>query len=103
AGEKMPWLLVHIALPMCVFGGWWLGYLLRRIEWRSAWRARTWLLTFVIPAVLFISLIIMTVLSGDAGIESSAAGRILQWLLIFGALGAVIFGGVYGVLRSGFQ
>ena len=103
AGEKMPWLLVHIALPMCVFGGWWLGYLLRRIDWRSAWRARTWLLTFVIPAVLFISLIIMTVLSGDAGVESSAAGRILQWLLIFGALGAVIFGGVYGVLRSGFQ
>ena len=103
AGEKMPWLLVHIALPMCVFGGWWLGYVLRRIEWRSAWRERTWLLTFVLPAILFIGLIIMTVLSGDAGVESSAAGRILQWLLIFGALGAVVFGGVYWVLRSGFQ
>ncbi len=23
AGEKMPWLLVHIALPMTVLGGWW--------------------------------------------------------------------------------
>src|SRR5690606_21826232 len=28
---------------------------------------------------------------------------ILQWLLIFAALGTVIFGGVYGVLRTGFQ
>jgi len=103
AGEKMPWLLVHIALPMCVLGGWWLGYLLRRIEWRNAGRERTWLLTLVVPALLIIGLIIMTVLSGDAGVESSGAGRALQWLLIFGALGAVLFGGVYGVLRSGFQ
>lgn len=25
AGEKMPWLLVHISVPMCLLGGWWLG------------------------------------------------------------------------------
>lgn len=29
AGEKMPWLLTHIALPMCVVGGWWIGRVIR--------------------------------------------------------------------------
>jgi predicted membrane-bound mannosyltransferase len=36
AGEKMPWLLTHMALPMCVLGGWWLGNMVRHIDWRAA-------------------------------------------------------------------
>ncbi|MFZ1768127.1 MAG: flippase activity-associated protein Agl23 [Caldilinea sp.] len=103
AGEKMPWLLVHIALPMTVLGGWWLGYVLRRIDWRAAWREKFWLLTLVFPMLVLLGVVMLTVLSGAAGVEGSAAGRILQWLLIFAALGAVVFGGVYGILRVGFQ
>jgi uncharacterized protein (TIGR03663 family) len=34
AGEKMPWLLMHIALPLCLLGGFWLGLLVRPIDWR---------------------------------------------------------------------
>lgn len=103
AGEKMPWLFVHMALPMCVLGGWWLGYLLRRIEWRSALHDRTWLLVFVFPALTLIATVMLTVVTGAGGVESSAFGRILQWLLIFTAIGAVVFGAVYGILRGGFQ
>ncbi|TFH34236.1 MAG: hypothetical protein E4G99_09910, partial [Anaerolineales bacterium] len=33
AGEKMPWLTVHIALPMILFGGWGIGRFLKKIEW----------------------------------------------------------------------
>lgn len=40
AGEKMPWLMVHIALPMCLLGGWWLGRLLTRTDWAAAIRGR---------------------------------------------------------------
>ncbi|HSM52469.1 MAG TPA: flippase activity-associated protein Agl23, partial [Thermoanaerobaculia bacterium] len=40
AGEKMPWLLVHIALPACLLGGWALARgadaLSRRPPWRRA-------------------------------------------------------------------
>ncbi|MFO7631657.1 MAG: TIGR03663 family protein [Caldilinea sp.] len=103
AGEKMPWLFVHMALPMCVLGGWWMGYVLQHIDWRAAWHDRTWLLLFVFPALTLLGIVMMTVLSGAAGAEGSAVGRVLQWLLIFAALGAVVFGGVYGVLRIGFQ
>jgi uncharacterized protein (TIGR03663 family) len=103
AGEKMPWLFVHMALPMCVLGGWWMGYVLRRIEWRAAWRNRTWLLLFVFPALTLLAIVVLTVVTGAAGAEASAFGRILQWLLIFIVAGATVFGGVYGILRIGFQ
>ncbi len=53
AGEKMPWLTVHITLPMILFGGWGIGELFRRIEWQRYHNLRGWLslgllLTFVL-------------------------------------------------------
>ncbi|GAB4502489.1 MAG: hypothetical protein Fur0035_20410 [Anaerolineales bacterium] len=33
AGEKMPWITVHLALPMILWGGWALGDIAERIEW----------------------------------------------------------------------
>ena len=42
AGEKMPWLTVHITLPMILLGGWALGRLVERIP-PETWRSReTW-------------------------------------------------------------
>ena len=35
AGEKMPWLLVHIALPLCLLGGWTLSRVWTRTSWRT--------------------------------------------------------------------
>ena len=35
AGEKMPWLLVHIALPLCLLGGWTLSRVWMRTSWRT--------------------------------------------------------------------
>lgn len=103
AGEKMPWLLTHMALPMSILGGWWFGRLVRRIDWRAAWAHRTWLLTLAFPALTLLGVVMLTVLSGASGGEASPAGRILQWLLIFGVLGAVIFGSVYLVLTTDFR
>ncbi|MBW7882219.1 MAG: SMP-30/gluconolactonase/LRE family protein [Caldilineaceae bacterium] len=101
AGEKMPWLLVHIALPMCVFGGWWLGYTLRRIDWQAAWEKRTWLVTFAAPALMILALIMLVALSNPG--SDPAAGRVLQWLLILGSLGAVVFYSTFWVVQAGFQ
>ncbi|MGZ6347239.1 MAG: SMP-30/gluconolactonase/LRE family protein, partial [Anaerolineales bacterium] len=33
AGEKMPWLTVHIALPMILLSGWGLGQIIERFNW----------------------------------------------------------------------
>ena len=53
AGEKMPWLMVHIALTMCVVGGWWFGRLLQRIDWPRARATHAVWLIGVTPALLF--------------------------------------------------
>ena len=103
AGEKMPWLMTHMALPMCILGGWWLGNMLRHIEWNVAWRNRTWVLVFAVPALFVLSLVMLVATSGDAGIEPNLARRILQWLLIFVATSAVLFFGAYGVVRGGIK
>ncbi len=60
--EKMPWLLVNLALPLVVLAGKFLGDVVEGIEWRRAWRygllivpgvllfiASLWLLAFAEP------------------------------------------------------
>lgn len=53
ASEKMPWLLTHMALPMCIFGGWWLGRLFHRIDWAKVRSQRAIWLIGVTPALIF--------------------------------------------------
>jgi uncharacterized protein (TIGR03663 family) len=35
AGEKMPWLTVHVALPMILFAAWAIGHLIDTTDWKS--------------------------------------------------------------------
>lgn len=51
AGEKMPWLTVHIALPMILLAGWALGQFIDQIDWRSAFSWRTVLIFTLIPLI----------------------------------------------------
>jgi uncharacterized protein (TIGR03663 family) len=47
AGEKMPWLATSITLPMAIAGGWTLGRLVQRIDWRGlGWRT-VWIVLLV--------------------------------------------------------
>ena len=56
AGEKMPWLTVHITLPMILLSGWAIGYLIDTTDWEGFKLKKGWLvvsLLFVfIPAVV---------------------------------------------------
>ncbi|MGB2896818.1 MAG: flippase activity-associated protein Agl23, partial [Anaerolineales bacterium] len=56
AGEKMPWLTVHIALPMILFGGWGIGQFLERINWQSFKKQRSWLI-LILTLLLLIALL----------------------------------------------
>ncbi len=55
AGEKMPWLTLHIALPLILFGGWALGSILEKIDWQSAREKNVWLILALL-AVLAVSI-----------------------------------------------
>ncbi|MCX6071436.1 MAG: hypothetical protein NTU91_11370, partial [Chloroflexi bacterium] len=43
AGEKMPWLTVHIALPMILLAGWAFGRFFDTIDWTRLRTGRAWL------------------------------------------------------------
>ncbi|MBN2392639.1 MAG: TIGR03663 family protein [Anaerolineae bacterium] len=48
AGEKMPWLFVHIALPHIFLAAWGLGQWLRKLTWQDI-AERGWLLILALP------------------------------------------------------
>jgi len=49
AGEKMPWLTVHLALPMILLGAWGMGRFLERMDWQKAVRERLWIVALLAP------------------------------------------------------
>jgi uncharacterized protein (TIGR03663 family) len=59
AGEKMPWLVVHPALPMIVLSGKFAGDLFERVDWRAVWKRGGALLALLLPITLFALLLVM--------------------------------------------
>lgn len=80
AGEKMPWLLTHIAVPMCFLGGWFLGGVIEQIDWAAARRGGALWLIGVTPALL---LVLTVLVSGgpEEGRTVNALSTTLQWVL----------------------
>lgn len=52
AGERMPWLTVHIALPMLLTAGWALGYLVDTIDWKRVANMSGLLAVLLLPVLL---------------------------------------------------
>lgn len=90
AGEKMPWLMTHMALPMCLLGGWWLGRLLHGLEWRTALRTGAIWLIGLVPALILMAIIFVRGWpTGERTLETTAA------LMRFALSGVVLAGLVY--------
>lgn len=56
AGEKMPWLTFHIALPMILSAAWYLGQLVESVDWPAFFAQRGLLVLLILP-VFFLSLL----------------------------------------------
>jgi DNA-binding beta-propeller fold protein YncE len=111
AGEKMPWLLVHIALPSIFLAGWALGRLLARISSNEAsnetsfeaWARPGWTLVIALPLTV-IALALFVGAAGDlraalsAGVSTAGLslaqlqplGRAAGGLLSFVAFGYLL-------------
>ncbi len=105
AGEKMPWLTVHLALPMILLGGWLVGRLIEGTDWRWVLQRRAWSLALIAPPfTMALVMLISTTLAGPfQGHELAQLNLTGQFL--GGLIGTLAFGAwlVYLVRRSGWR
>ena len=101
AGEKMPWLLTHQTLPLCLLGGWWLGRL-STFDWKAV-PARRWIVlvggTFLLP-VWLAAVLSSQPFSGD-GIEATAVTA--GWMVRVVVLALAIALWLREAMRSGLR
>ena len=105
AGEKMPWLTVHLALPMILLSGWLVGRLIEGIDWRQVLERRAWLLAlvappFVVAVVVLVGATAARPFQGDELAQLNVTGQFLGSVIGVLGLGA---GLVYLVYRSGWR
>jgi len=103
AGEKMPWLVVHIVLPSVFLAGWALGKLIDGVDWHEFVAERAWL----VPLTAILTVTALAVFSratldlrAALQIGVSTAGPSLVQLepfgkLVGGLLGVLAFGGLF--------
>ena len=85
AGEKMPWLLVHVVQPMIVLSGRFVDDWLHGVEWRKVWRAGGALLGLLVPLVLYAAaMVVGLLLFGQAfqGMSLDDLRDTFRWLLV---------------------
>ncbi len=68
AGEKMPWLTIHIALPLCLAAGWSIGWLVQTIHWSNL---REWSFSNYARAVLLVFFGLLAVLTMRAAYRAA--------------------------------
>jgi predicted membrane-bound mannosyltransferase/DNA-binding beta-propeller fold protein YncE len=84
AGEKMPWLGIHLTVPMIFMTAWFFGRVIERLEWKKV-SANSWVLVLLIPLCLvsFVQMI-LPILGGQPpfnGVSRLELGWTYSWLL----------------------
>jgi uncharacterized protein (TIGR03663 family) len=99
AGEKMPWLSVHITLPMILLSGWGLGQIIERLDWVKFRGRGGWVILLLVIFFVGLSGTIITGLGanppfqGKELTELSATGMFLfsAVITVISAAGLVWF------------
>lgn len=101
AGEKMPWLLTHIAQPMAIFGGWWLGALFSRTDWAEVRAKQGFWLLLLLPALGFALLSLGKAGLPFAGRDVESLGSTVRFFLALAASGGLLYAGWRWIERGG--
>lgn len=99
AGEKMPWLTFHMALPMVLWGGWAIGSLIDRIDWEEL-RRRNAVVVLALLAVFVFSVtgILISLLSSPRPFEGQELAQLQATTsFIFAVVGAIA--SLFGLFR----
>ncbi|MHB8113068.1 MAG: glycosyltransferase family 39 protein [Bellilinea sp.] len=99
AGERMPWLTVHIAMPMLLAAGWGFGYLVDTTPWKRLTENRGWLALLLLP-VFITSLggVMGSVLGTQPPFQGNTLDQLRSTsLFIFSAIALVL--SAWGILK----
>ncbi|GAB4486142.1 MAG: hypothetical protein Fur0016_05950 [Anaerolineales bacterium] len=99
AGERMPWLTIHIALPFVLFGGWAIGAVIERVDWAEL-RRRNALLVLALVVVFVSSALaaFASLLGRPRPFEGMELGQLqATTTFLFAVFGALASG--YGFIR----
>jgi DNA-binding beta-propeller fold protein YncE len=105
AGERMPWLTVHLALPMIMLSGWLVGRLFEAINWQRVRRSKAWLLALLAPPFI-IALVVLAGIVGDNPFQGHSLTQLQASGRFVNALIGVLACGVglgYAIWRSGWR
>ncbi|MGD0807605.1 MAG: flippase activity-associated protein Agl23 [Anaerolineales bacterium] len=89
AGEKMPWLTVHITLPMILLGGWVIGKVIEKIDWAWLLVSPRWIGLLVLPSAVIASVQTLVTLawpvrpfSGNTLDQLAATGNFVSYFVV---------------------
>ncbi len=81
AGEKMPWLTVHITLPMILLAGWGIGQVVERVDWHKFHNRRG--LTVTILSIVLVTSLTLTLVAA-MGAHHPFQGKMQEQLVSTG-------------------
>ena len=90
AGEKMPWLLIHTALPVTLLAAWVLSRVIGRVAWRNIWVRGGWSVPLLAIAAAVLAGVAAFYLSG-AGSTQAAMSERLRAFPALGLFGVTLF------------
>ena len=100
AGEKMPWLLTHMALPMSILGGWWFGLIVRKVPWATIVKhGAMWLLAVPVSVIFLLVVLFDSAPFTERTVDALAST--MQWILAVLALAGIGYGVWLTVKRVG--
>ncbi len=102
AGEKMPWLTVHITLPMILLSGWAIGVIIDRTNWHLFKSNRGWLTLLALTIfILTLSIILGSLLGSNPPFQGKGLNQLRETsTFVFAVLMWIIGGvGLYYLLK----
>jgi uncharacterized protein (TIGR03663 family) len=92
AGEKMPWLVVHIALPGNLLVAWAIGRVLRSVNWRMTSARQVALVPITVLLLLVALGVALWRLNPGTATDQAAQANLVQGLLPLLIAGGLIYG-----------
>jgi predicted membrane-bound mannosyltransferase/DNA-binding beta-propeller fold protein YncE len=106
AGEKMPWLTVHITLPLILMGGWVVGKVVEQIDWPDLLAWPRWIGLLIVPGLFSAAALALGTLLGSSqpfsgnSLSALSATEDFIFYVVSAAAGVFLLWGLWREIRA---